>query len=489
MNEIQQRHGVSEEAAARIKVIQLGQAKQAKSSANEFRKDRLLTALFKDFNKFQCVVELYKGLLEKFEDYTKLYQSEKPLLHTQHEQMFSLVRKLLVLFMKRQHVPDVSVKEMKLLENKVRDKEMQVSNRDLCVGEYCYPLYHRAMKDPKCKHWVTDLASKLRTGYGNMAAMLIQKLPLDNVVIKRLSCLHPNAFADESTHAVFRKLASSLPNVISVNELGALDNETRLYTVDRDVERLASNYNDETCRLDKDFWSHVLHLRKGNLDELRYPLLARLVMALISIFSGPLVEASFNIMDDCVRSDRTKVCVENYESVAVIRSALKARKLTPRSLPMTPKMTHYIKTSKARYVKHLNAKKMKQRNIQKLKLSAAVDNFKSKHGRKVVSKEKTSTKVKPSATIQSKENEDLLSAVYLSTSTSSSSTLQQLPSAPETIIPSASGPTCFSAADSSVTLHTASSESSSTTKISSTRKRKNAAPCDIRTFFKTPNLL
>lgn len=186
VGDIQAKNGVSKDAAARIQVIQISQAKQAKSSCSVTRKDRLLTALFKDFEKFRVTVDLYRGILKKFEGYTKLLQSEKPLVHLLHEGVFSLVRKVVGLFIRRNHVPHVSVKEMSLAK-KVRDRDIQVSDKNLCVGEYCYSVYIEALRDPKSKHWAMDIATNLRKGYGNAPEMLLQKLPLQNVILRQFS--------------------------------------------------------------------------------------------------------------------------------------------------------------------------------------------------------------------------------------------------------------------------------------------------------------
>ena len=46
----------------------------------------------------------------------------------------------------------------------------------------------------------------------------------------------------------------------------------------------------------------------------------------MSIFSGPLIESTFNIMDDIVEKDRSKLTVENYEAVAIVKPLLRERK-------------------------------------------------------------------------------------------------------------------------------------------------------------------
>ena len=78
------------------------------------------------------------------------------------------------------------------------------------------------------------------------------------------------------------------------------------------------------------FWSKVFSLKTFN--EPGYPLLKTLISALLSIFSGPLVESTFNIMDDIVEKDRSKLNVENYEAVAIIKTTLKKKKVSAVSM-------------------------------------------------------------------------------------------------------------------------------------------------------------
>ena len=44
------------------------------------------------------------------------------------------------------------------------------------------------------------------------------------------------------------------------------------------------------------------------------------------VFSGPLIEATFNFMDDIIERDRTKLTVKNYKAMAIIKTSLKRKK-------------------------------------------------------------------------------------------------------------------------------------------------------------------
>jgi hypothetical protein len=86
---------------------------------------------------------------------------------------------------------------------------------------------------------------------------------------------------------------------------------------------LAATYREDTMRIDTNYWRRVFELRRHG--ETRYGTLEKLVCALLSIFTGPLMEATVNIMDDIVEKDCASMTVENYEGVAIVKTALKKR--------------------------------------------------------------------------------------------------------------------------------------------------------------------
>lgn len=93
------------------------------------------------------------------------------------------------------------------------------------------------------------------------------------------------------------KLAESLPQVISEAEKGALRMELNDYTTTLAplFEDFKSHKNGEKA-IDVDWWGKVLN--EGN----RFPTLGKLVKSVLSVFTGPLVEGTFNMgipKEDC----------------------------------------------------------------------------------------------------------------------------------------------------------------------------------------------
>lgn len=371
---ILEKKNVSEDCATRIAMIQRSQGKQAKSSCNLARKDRLLSALFHNYKMFSTMVNIYRGILEKFQGFVKYFQAEKPTLHKLHSEMFLVSRQALTLFVKGSVIPDDSIKKLMKLKKDLREDSFQVSDRQLCVGQYAFNEYSGALEDKSQAHWAWDVAKKLRKGLQDAAEFLLEKLPLRNKTIMHLSALDPAAHKDPCTLTSLMDLAKLLPAVVPLEERGKLDLEIRDYIADGEVVKLRNLYHRtpaDSKRIDV-FWHNLSMLCEGE----KYLTLTRLAKAVLSIFTGPLVESSFNTMDDCVRTDRTNLLVENYEAVALVRSSLKSRKVTATTLKVDANMRHLIRISKARYTKTVERRKKKKIADQRKKIQLAVASLK-----------------------------------------------------------------------------------------------------------------
>ncbi len=131
----------------------------------------------------------------------------------------------------------------------------------------------------------------------------------DNKVVTSLSALTPSLIIHETVQDAFITLAKALTNTITPEELGQLDEEVRSYQVDSDLREQAKDSDENSARIDVDCWSRILAM-KMPAGGMRFPISAKLVKALLSLFTGPLVEGSFNIMDDIIQNDRVRLNIE-----------------------------------------------------------------------------------------------------------------------------------------------------------------------------------
>ena len=72
---------------------------------------------------------------------------------------------------------------------------------------------------------------------------------MSNLIISSLSTLTPLLIQDQNILTAFSTLAKALPNVITTDELGKLDEEVRAYQTDLDLEDKAKGFDLNAARL------------------------------------------------------------------------------------------------------------------------------------------------------------------------------------------------------------------------------------------------
>lgn len=328
-----------------IKDLLKKQKEQQKTDTNSARKERIIHCLFDKSDQTFVVLNLYRGVLCKFEHFIKLFQSSKPLVHLLHTELFSVMKEFFSFFIQPEHIPLYDAKKLSKID--YNNPELQLKKTSLYVGEYCKPLLLLYSRDKKMhQHWLDSFYSALRQSYIACATGMM-KLPLLNETIIELSHLSPGCQKSNTTGAALLKLATKLPNVISPEELGLLDEEVKAYTVDLDISLIEADEEDDNFRLDMSWWSKIFGMKSKG--QVKYNILSRLVKALLSIFCGPLVEASFNIMDDILRSDRSRMTTQNYEALAMIKSSMIGRQESTTSIQITPSMKSSVSSAYSRF--------------------------------------------------------------------------------------------------------------------------------------------
>uniref|UniRef100_A0A3P8TH97 Uncharacterized protein n=1 Tax=Amphiprion percula TaxID=161767 RepID=A0A3P8TH97_AMPPE len=239
----------------------------------------------------------------------------------------------------------------------------------MCVGRFCLNALNKARIDRK--PWVSDVYKCLRAGYVKAATFLFKNLPLNNKVILSMSALAPSFISQDNTLDAFKTLGQALPNVVEPEKLGQLLEEVQTYQIDLDLIEKAHHIEVENARIDVDWWSPILSKKMPN-GEVKFPTMGKLVKALLSVFSGPLVEGSFNLMDDIVETDRARLHIETYEALAIIKSHIKASGKKSPSIDISAAMRRMCLSSYTKYKEHLKQRREKVIKQKELKLKQAV---------------------------------------------------------------------------------------------------------------------
>ncbi|RXN27172.1 TRPM8 channel-associated factor-like protein [Labeo rohita] len=225
--------------------------------------DALLPYIIKDRPKFPTVSNARvrisaktEGVLSTFQGFLKKMQHEKTMAHLLHVEMVALVRELLSKFMKPEAIP-LSAED--IIKVDVQSKDLQLSDKRLSVGRYCYSALNKARVERKI--WVRNIYNSLREGYMKSSEFLLKNLPLDNKIITSLSALTPSLIQDDSICGAFITLGEALPE-----EIGQLEEEIRVYQIEVDLVTCAQNYIEEEGRVDVDWWSRVVSMKNPERD-------------------------------------------------------------------------------------------------------------------------------------------------------------------------------------------------------------------------------
>ena len=377
INNILLNNKVSDEAQSATLLMQMSQEQQQKSTTSSDRKDRIVNCLFLNRRQTVVMLNMFKGLLGTFQHYVKYFQSEKPLIHLLHNKIVDVVKRLLGMFIKPEHIPD-SVSKLKQLD--VTNRSIQKADRDLGVGKHAYADLNKSRVDKKCHHWVTKVYDNLRVGYV-LAAQKILKMPIENKTLRLMSVLDPEFVGHSQTEVSFKKIAEKMPQAFPSEEMGQLAVDAARYNTDKEVKMLASQYS-EADPIDTGFWAKVSQLQSFN--QVRYPALKKLVTSVLTIFSGPLIESTFNIMDDIIEKDRTKMTVVNYEAVAIVKTVLRKKNVKSTDMEVPTSMKKFCINAYATYKKHVKEMKEERQKKHEEKLQSSVQLLKVEKAKRVV---------------------------------------------------------------------------------------------------------
>lgn len=321
-----------------LKTIHASIKTSKKTEPGNARIQKILFFLFNKKDETEIVLNTLHCILQQFQQFVKLFQGQKPMSQCAHTSMFELTKTFASCFLKQDIIPTFNAK--KLAKIRYKRSKNQLRNRELFVGGESKLMIIKKMRSGKevDKEFTSLFFQKLREAYIlGMDGLL--KLNMNNKALVRLAAISPSNLQSSATS--LNKLAMNLGNVLSPAECSNLDIECRKYQVD---DKLITREVDETSphfRCDSDWWVKIFESQK-------YPTLSKLVKALLSVVVGPLVESTFNIMDDMMEEDQSRMRQDHLEAKLMIKYYLDARNIQAADLQICSKLRKRVMTSRRR---------------------------------------------------------------------------------------------------------------------------------------------
>ena len=199
-----------------------------------------------------------------------------------------------------------------LLRVDLKDENL-LSNDHLFVGSAASKVIAKLGKSHPD---VVSFLEKAKLAYKKCGEYIQKKLPLENKLLKAFSALDP-LFVCTPNELVLGRLLSIpqlVQNILTKEEEELYEKEIRSLLID---SKLPPALDDEGKEVDCLLWWISI--------STIYPNVFKMVSAVLSIFHGPRVESSFNVMGDILDKNSGRTNMTTYSAIQSIKYSLQAR--------------------------------------------------------------------------------------------------------------------------------------------------------------------
>ena len=310
------------------------------------------------------LLSFYQEVLPILKAYILTFQSADTMVHKLHERQLETFQKFLACFVKAEYVAYKTGKQLKELDLS-NDEGQFMSINDMFVGSKIKKLRKEVPKDD-CV--IKQFLSQASVAY-IQCAQHMQKT-LNSQILKSLSCIDPCIRNHSVSVKGLTRLTEYFSHLLSVEEEGSVLKEITYYSIDSHLPE----ESDDIVH----WWTKVVQSNK-------YPALCKIVVGALSIFHGPRVESSFNVMGDVIGVKAGRMNIETYRAIQTVKYALKARKTSalkifrrkdPKFSPVDRHICIKLRSAASRYKQKQNALGVKK--LERLKRYSVTQKAESK---------------------------------------------------------------------------------------------------------------
>ncbi|KAG1714420.1 DNA-directed RNA polymerase III subunit RPC1 [Nymphon striatum] len=217
-----------------------------------------------------------------------------------------------VLAMLKQYPEELEHKTLKQLKEMDIDKADLLSKKSMFIG-FSTEKALQQLDEISAGQFLT----KAQTAFKACAGYMQKKLPLTNATLRRLSAIDPTAVGHSLTLLHLKKLPKTFPTVLNMSERQSYDREVHAFQLDCNLPP-AYHLDETPVQLDH-WWRDVIKMGK-------YPALTKMAKAIMSCFHGPLVESSFNLMQDILDTRSGRMKIETFNAFQTVKYSITAQK-------------------------------------------------------------------------------------------------------------------------------------------------------------------
>jgi len=274
-------------------------------------------------------------------NFLQMFQREGPLIHTLYFALNDLVRTLMIQFV------NIAVVGTKMAGDLVAIYVNDIKNlqtlHNMEIGKAIRHSLYRIKKKQQ-KGVLLDMRKFLLT----TVQYLQTKLPLTNSTLHDLQCIQPTARNKPESEFTIRRIARKLPHVILPEEVSAVTDKWKAYSVDdiprswycveesaEDANCDAANERPSVYPVDQ-YWAKVLAMRTA-AGDLKYKTLGKAVMASLALSHGNAdAERGFSTNKKVVTADRSRSCEGTINAVRLLKDVLRCHRGLSTMMSVTP---------------------------------------------------------------------------------------------------------------------------------------------------------
>lgn len=333
--------------------------------AKQPRFERILKAL-RDPST-ELYLSFLKHGLQVFEKFEKLFQSDQPLIYCLYSELLESLQKLLLRFLKPDVAENLSASAFyKIDPSRVSDR---LPDNRLSIGQLAQDCLAKH-KDRLSSLDKLDFYKKVRAFYVTAFEKLRHYLPLKSQTLKDLVFLDPMARNLEHTEKAAVRLGKRLNTTLTVDEVDKIPDEIRQYSIEKIPREWIWELNDEgterRCRVDH-YWQKVLAIKDKADTGYKYPVLKKLVFALLSLAHGNAdTERSFSDMANILTKHRASMEILTVNALLTTKCEMRVREMA--CFSEVPKAWHEAcVNAKDNYDKRLQRNAAKAKECEKQK--------------------------------------------------------------------------------------------------------------------------
>ncbi|KAJ8366721.1 hypothetical protein AAFF_G00344980 [Aldrovandia affinis] len=160
---------------------------------------------------------------------------------------------------------------------------------------------------------IKDFLEKVIKAYVACGKYMQVKLPLKSKTLQALSSIDPVVRGHSEAGTQLRQLAGIMKHLVP--QESDITQEIIRYNVDSTLAQYREGDNMVM------WWAHLMSTGK-------YPALSGVIRGAVSIFHGPMVESSFNLMGDIIDSKSANMNISTFDAIQTAKYYMKSRGMT-----------------------------------------------------------------------------------------------------------------------------------------------------------------